>query len=222
MWGLADGTSKVRTCLAVLAAGGIAALIAGWSPRQAEKAYSRIVPIQDRSEADPHSGGPISIDSNPMFAEYPNYEVTSATMFGYVHADITDRPRDQDGMASSSLVANSSRQAITHQASRVPRDATNFFNDAQIASIKGRLKLTASQQAYWPALEAALRDIHWRRTADSAGHNTEAKSLDLGGDQIQRLKVAATPLVPTLRADQKDEVRALLQLMGLEQIASQF
>jgi hypothetical protein len=214
-------TSKSRACLAVLAAAGVAGLIADWTPRPAEKGDSPNIPTEVRLEADPHSNDPITIESNGMFAAYPAYELTSATMFGYVDAGIPNQTRDQDRMASSRSVANSSRQASTIQASHVPRDATRFFNDAQVASIKSRLKLTASQQAHWPALEAALRDIHWRRTADKAGHDTQAKSLDLDGEQIQRLKVAATPLALTLRIDQKDEVRTLLQLMGLDQLASQ-
>ena len=40
-----------------------------------------------------------------------------------------------------------------------------MLNDAQIASIKQRLKLTAEQERMWPAVEAALRKIVYTKNA---------------------------------------------------------
>jgi hypothetical protein len=105
-----------------------------------------------------------------------------------------------------------------------PRAAPNrpgaLFNDAQIASIKSRLKLTPDQQRHWPAVETALRDISWRRTGpERKGPGTVPGTLDPGG--VERLKSAAIPLIMTLREDQKSEVRKLAHLMGLDQVASQ-
>jgi len=45
-------------------------------------------------------------------------------------------------------------------------------------------------------------------------------TLDPNG--VQGLVAAATPLVLTLREEQKREVRTLAHLVGLEQLASQF
>jgi hypothetical protein len=191
----------------------------GWSPRPAEKPDSANVSLQIRAEADPHSDDPVLIGSDLMFSAYPAYSLTSEAMFGYVQADVSERPRDLD-QASSRPFTKSQRQGSAPQSIRLPRDSSSFFNEAQLASIKTRLKLTPSQQPYWPPLESALRAIQWHRSADKSGHNTQAKSLDLDGEEVQRLRVAASPLVMTLRADQKDEVRTLLQLMGLEQLAS--
>jgi hypothetical protein len=39
------------------------------------------------------------------------------------------------------------------------------LNDAQIASLKQRLKLTAEQERMWPAVEAALRKIVYTKNA---------------------------------------------------------
>ena len=40
------------------------------------------------------------------------------------------------------------------------------FNDAQIASVKGRLKLTQEQESYWAPVESALREMSWRHAHD--------------------------------------------------------
>jgi hypothetical protein len=39
---------------------------------------------------------------------------------------------------------------------------------------------------------------------------------------VQRLKSAAVPLIMSLNDDQKQEVRTMVRLMGLETLASQF
>jgi hypothetical protein len=215
MPGWVQRTSKLRGCLAFLAATGIAGMISALSARLAEKSDSANVPVQIRVEAEPHSDDPIRIDTDLMFSASPAYGLTSEAMFGYVQTDLSERPRDLDFRSSSRPPSNSQRQSI-----RVARDTSTLFNEAQLASIKARLKLTPAQQPYWPPVESALRAIQWHRSADKSGHNTQTKSLDLDGEEIQKLRVAASPLVTTLRADQKDEVRNLLQLIGLEQVAS--
>jgi hypothetical protein len=97
-----------------------------------------------------------------------------------------------------------------------------LLSDAQIAAIKARLKLSASQESYWPAVETALRavakKIHETRQADR--HATGAP-IDPEAAEVQQLKSAAMPLLFQLREDQKSEVRALARLIGLEQVASQ-
>jgi len=220
MPGWAQEVGKLRWCLAVLAAAGIAGMISGWSPRPAEKPDRANVPVQIRAEADPHSDDPVPIGSDLMFSPYPAYGLTSEAMFGYVQADLSERPRELDGRATSTPPPNSQRQGSAPQSIRVARDTSSFFNEAQLASIKARLKLTPAQQPNWPPLESALRAIQWHRSADKSGHNTQAKSLDLDSEEVQKLRVVASPLIMTLRADQKDEVRTLLHLMGLDQIAS--
>src|ERR1700676_3630419 len=159
MPGWAQGAVKLRWCLAVLAAGGIAGMISAWSPRPAEKPDSANVPVQIRAEADPHSDDPVRIGSDLMFSAYPAYGLTSGAMFGYVQPDVSERPRDLDGRATSRLPPNSQRQGSTPQSIRVARDTPSFFNEAQLASIKARLKLTPAQQPHWPPVESALRAI---------------------------------------------------------------
>jgi hypothetical protein len=94
-----------------------------------------------------------------------------------------------------------------------------LFNDAQIASIKTRLKLTESQERYWPAVAQALRAIEWRRAKAASAR---AQSIDPNSPEVQQLKSAAIPLVLSMREEQKQEVRMLAHTMGLSQVAAQF
>jgi hypothetical protein len=93
-----------------------------------------------------------------------------------------------------------------------------YFNDAQIANIKERLKLTREQEQYWPAVDSALRGIVWRHTRQRIG----TKSIPPDPESIERLRVAATTLVEKLREDQRREVRTLARMVGLEKFAAQF
>jgi hypothetical protein len=95
-----------------------------------------------------------------------------------------------------------------------------LLSDAQIASIKERLKLSSYQESYWPAVEKALRavarKIHASKQADPNGGGT---IIDPESAEVQQLKSAAMPLLFQLREDQKREVRSLARLIGLEKVA---
>ncbi len=97
-----------------------------------------------------------------------------------------------------------------------------LLSDAQIASIKERLRLSPSQEYYWPAVENALRAvarrIHATRQSDPNGAN--APVIDPEAEEVQQLKSAAMPLLFQLREDQKREVRTLARLIGLEKVAA--
>jgi len=111
-------------------------------------------------------------------------------------------------------------------ASQGPASPSNaVLNNAQIASIRERLKLTSYQSQLWPAVESALRDIAWQGHPDAgrkAASNGHGGSIDPSSVPVQRLKSAAFPLIMTLSDDQKQEVRTMVRLMGLENLASQF
>jgi hypothetical protein len=97
-----------------------------------------------------------------------------------------------------------------------------LLSDAQIAGIKERLKLSSSQESYWPAVENALRavarKIHATRQVDP---NATGTPIDPDAEEVQQLKSAAMPLLFQLREDQKREVRTLARLIGLEKVAAQ-
>jgi hypothetical protein len=96
-----------------------------------------------------------------------------------------------------------------------------LLSDVQIAGIKERLKLSADQESYWPAVESALRGvarkIHATRKADP---NATGVPIDPDAEEVQQLKSAAMPLLFQLREDQKQEVRTLARIIGLEKVAS--
>ena len=103
-----------------------------------------------------------------------------------------------------------------------PQKNYALLSDIQIAGIKERLKLSASQESYWPPVETALkavaRKIHAKRQADpnAAG----GIPIDPEAEEVQQLKSAAMPLLFQLREDQKSEVRSLARIIGLEKVAS--
>ena len=102
-----------------------------------------------------------------------------------------------------------------------PQKPYALLSDAQIASIKERLKLSSSQESYWPAVENALRavarKIHATKQADPNGAGT---IIDPEAAEVQQLKAAAMPLLFQLREDQKREIRTLARLIGLEKVAA--
>jgi hypothetical protein len=103
-----------------------------------------------------------------------------------------------------------------------PQKSYALLSDAQIAGIKERLRLSSSQEYYWPAVETALRaiarKIHATRQADPKAVGVP---IDPDAEEVQQLKSAAMPLLFQLREDQKQEVRTLARIIGLEKVAAQ-
>jgi hypothetical protein len=126
-----------------------------------------------------------------------------------------EAPKPADPMAMSSAAPKP--KLVSKPA---PQKSYALLSDAQIAGIKERLKLSAAQESYWPAVENALRavarKIHATRQADPNG-----VPIDPEAEEVQQLKSAAMPLLFQLREDQKREVRMLARLIGLEKVAAQ-
>ena len=103
-----------------------------------------------------------------------------------------------------------------------PEKSYALLSDGQIAGIKERLKLSPSQESYWPAVETALRAVaHKIHSARKGNANaTAAAQLDPDSDEVQQLKSAAMPLLFQLREDQKEEVRKLARIIGLDKVAA--
>jgi len=103
-----------------------------------------------------------------------------------------------------------------------PQKSYALLSDVQIAGIKERLRLTSDQESYWPAVESALRavarKIHATRQTDP---NAAGAPIDPDAAEVQQLKSAAMPLLFQLREDQKQEVRTLARIIGLEKVAAQ-
>jgi hypothetical protein len=129
-------------------------------------------------------------------------------------ADIVEMPQ-----AAAPVAAPPKAKAAAKPA---PQKTYALLSDAQIAGIKERLRLSSDQESYWPAVENALRavarKIHATRLTDP--HATGAP-IDPDAAEVQQLKSAAMPLLFQLREDQKQEVRTLARLIGLEKVAAQ-
>jgi hypothetical protein len=97
-----------------------------------------------------------------------------------------------------------------------------MLNDTQIASIKQRLHLTPDQEQMWPAVEAALRNVAYARARAVPVSTVQAAAVDPNSAEVQGLKSAAVPLIMSFNDEQKEEVRNLAHVMGLDQLASQF
>lgn|SRR5487761_1969585 len=132
-------------------------------------------------------------------------------------------PADIDRPKPTELVALPPAPPKPKLASKPPlQKSYALLSDAQIAGIKERLKLSSSQESYWPAVESALRavarKIHATRQVDP---NATGAPIDPDAEEVQQLKSAAMPLLFQLREDQKREVRTLARLIGLEKVAAQ-
>ena len=102
-----------------------------------------------------------------------------------------------------------------------PQKSYALLSDAQIAGIKQKLRLSSSQEYYWPAVETALRAVaHKVEIARRSNPSATAAQLDPDSPEVQELKSAAMPLLFQLRDDQKEEVRKLARVIGLEKVAA--
>jgi hypothetical protein len=120
--------------------------------------------------------------------------------------------------------ANAAKPAKTFAATaRAPASSRSAYvlDEAQIASIKARLHLTPDQEQMWPAVEAALRNIAYKRT-QLAREGGAANVQSLDPNAVEGLKTAAVPLIMSFNEEQKEEVRNLAHVMGLDQLTSQF
>jgi hypothetical protein len=115
-------------------------------------------------------------------------------------------------------------------APRAHKDGGELFNDAQLASIKTRLRLSQYQEQYWPPVENALRAIGHavsrgappKTTALGYANEGRLAQIDPDSTEVQQLKSAAFPLIMSMNDDQKQQVRNIAHVMGLEQVASSF
>ena len=160
----------------------------------------------------------LAIDTSPMPVAEPRMVQTASL------ENVAPQAANA-GASSPKPTAAAAAKASTVPAHAPARNRTGYIlDDAQIASIKTRLHLTPDQERMWPAVEAALRNMAYKRTqqaaARGAGRNVQAAAVD--PDSVEGLKSAAVPLIMSFSYEQKEEVRSLAHVMGLDQLASQF
>jgi len=208
----------VRLCLALSIAAVVASLVTRWSAnsvRKLDSASAEMVEppftLNDPASRDREQ----PFDANLFLLPLPSFQLPFIPS-EFLHSIPAEQVLEYSGPATDNLPLVRPTPDAT-RSSRVEHDRDSLFNDAQLASIEARLKLNANQRELWRPVETALRAIHW-----SHDRSHKERSLDLGSEELKRLKTAAMPLITTLREDQKEEIRTLTKLMGLEQLASQF
>jgi hypothetical protein len=236
--------------LSIVVAGFAGYVIGGWNgsvPRSPELSAAQSVALrfpQDLAEASPvtvafATSANAAVTSNTRLALFsPQPLVASALQAPAQQAAAAQLPTPQATLqmasaeqASPQPLAATKRPNVVKPAAaavhnRDDRAAGLMLNDAQIASIKTRLHLTPDQEQMWPAVEAALRNIAYTRSREARRHgapaNTQVASADAEGVDVRDLKSAAIPLIMSFNSEQKDEVRNLAHVMGLDQLATQF
>ena len=102
------------------------------------------------------------------------------------------------------------------EAPKVDRRYDGVMTLAEISRIKASMRLTPAQEPQWHPVESVLRDIGRQQTLQvNAGRKPEVDSA-----AVQRLYLAARPLLATLRPDQKEQVRRLARSLGYESVAA--
>jgi LAS superfamily LD-carboxypeptidase LdcB len=102
-----------------------------------------------------------------------------------------------------------------------PARPTNVvLNDAQIAALKQRLRLSPSQEPFWPEIELALRDVVKQIYEANRKAHGATVPVDTTTAEVERLKSAAMPLLMQMRADQKAEIIALAHIIGMEKLVA--
>jgi hypothetical protein len=244
--------------LAVLAVVGIAGVVAGWGVSPVEPtniSAADVVALRfptewvdDDATASTPSEAPAAyalasateprqVETSLLFSPYQTFPMPPA------QPDVAAVPAMQQTAApeKASEAKNESKPVVAtvravapapeRRAAPAPRprkDSGTLFNDAQLASIKARLKLSDYQEQYWPPVESALRAIGWRASHDGARKSnphaspTRLAEIDPDSSEVQQLKSAAFPLIMSMNDEQKQQVRMLAHVMGLERVAASF
>jgi hypothetical protein len=235
--------------LSIVIAGFAGYVIGGWNgsvPRSPELSAAQAVALrfpQDLGDASPvtvafaTSANAAAMGNTRLALFSPQPLVAAAPQAPAQQASAAQLPAPQAPLQMASAEQTSPqpapaakraniKPAVAAVHNRDDRAAGLMLNDAQIASIKTRLHLTPDQEQMWPAVEAALRNIAYTRSREARRHgapaNTQVASADADGVDVRDLKSAAIPLIMSFNSEQKDEVRNLAHVMGLDQLATQF
>jgi hypothetical protein len=248
LWLAESARKRAWACFVAVGAGSVAGLLTGSGPGLAQtKDLSPAQVVAQRfpaawHTATPRSPNPVTtVPKQSLFDPNPTYALASADSQpilprGLLAYGDTGAQPPVEARASEAAPAEATTRTVAHQeaapqraperraaAKPAPRKDDGLFNDAQLASIKERLRLTRDQEYYWPQVEAALRAISYKVAKQSGGKIAGSKAvaaIDPNSAEVAQLKSAAIPLIMSMREDQKREVRSLARLMGLEAVAS--
>jgi hypothetical protein len=240
--------NRVGVAVALLSVAGIGCVLAGWNaggPSMAVLSASEVIAMRfpdsrydvwDNVSAIPAKATDTDdhlalFDPNPTLAPPPVPTVATVSVTRPATTIATVPAKNAEPVAAkaeASVAAPEPAKASVRLASASTRLAPApkarpgaVLNDAQIASIRTRLKLTSEQQDMWPAVETALRDLSFERKTDTR-KTAFTGSIDPYSSEVQRLKSAAFPLIMSFSDEQKQELRVIAHVAGLEKLAAQF
>jgi hypothetical protein len=234
--------NRVGTGVALLGVAGIACLLAGWNaggsqvatlsasevialrfPDSRYDAWDNVAALPERAAEGDDSLALFSPNLT-MPLTVPTVATVSVTPPSAKAATTPTQPLQfaQEAPQATMKLASVSTRPVALPAPKTRPGAV--LNDAQIASIKTRLKLTPEQQNMWPEVEAALRVLSFEKKAEGGSRRTASYtgSIDPYSNEAQRLKSAAFPLIMSFSDDQKRELRVIAHVAGLEKLAAQF
>ena len=101
-----------------------------------------------------------------------------------------------------------------------PAAAQNvILTEGKISQLKSVLQLSPSQEAHWRALIAVVRDAVDRQPEESGGFVQRVKArvgaYVLNAAAMQRIAMAAQPLIASLNEEQKRDGMSVVRAMGV-------
>lgn len=163
---------------------------------------------------------PVSLGTRPLAESVvakATEDVPETQLPPWAMATPVPLPHPRPKMAA---MASAAPETAAKHAAVAPKPKSNaVLNSTQIASIKRRLNLTPDQERYWPAVEAQLRKMEYKKGPNG---DTRTASIDMSKMDVQGLRTAGFPLVMSFNDEQKRELKSLAHLLGLENAMSGF
>jgi zinc resistance-associated protein len=128
----------------------------------------------------------------------------------------------------SSVVSAEEYTGDSGERVRPAAQAGLVLTSAHITRFKAVLKLTPAQEPYWPAVEAALRDLisQQKQEAASAGYlqrfSNRLGAAAVNAQSLRRVMAAAMPLIKTLDEGQKRDAMVMARALGVSHVAAAF
>jgi hypothetical protein len=217
---------RVALCLMGIGIGGAICLVLGWNAGEllhAKLARPERAAPQALATRFPEARNQLnSAKPTPLLAGLMQAKQQHVALFA---AESAAAPNAVDASVHLASVKSfgpdvSDMQPKAAMASRTRSHA--LLDDSQIASIKKRLNLTASQERMWPAVERELRKLAYAPPQQPQPKGSKQKppaTYELSSSDLERLKTAAAPLIMSFNDDQRVELRTMARITGLEKFA---
>jgi hypothetical protein len=224
--GLISKVVRVALCLMGIGIGGAICLVLGWNAGEllhAKLARPERAAPQALATRFPEARNQLnSAKPTPLLTGLMQAKQQHVALFA---AESAAAPNAMDAPVQLASVKSfgpdvSDMQPKAAMASRTRSNA--LLDDSQIASIKKRLNLTASQERMWPAVERELRKLAYvppQQPQQKGSKQQPPATYELSGSDLERLKTAAAPLIMSFNDDQRGELRTMARITGLEKFA---